>query len=114
MIDKNEARLRRARQTRAKIAELKAVRLTVHRSNYHIYAQVIAPDGLKVLAAVSTVDPELRQSFKYGGNVKAAAAVGKRIAEKAKELGIEAVAFARSGYKFHGRIKALAEAAREA
>jgi large subunit ribosomal protein L18 len=114
MLDKNEARLRRARQTRAKIAELKAVRLSVHRSNYHIYAQVIAPDGLKVLAAASTVDPELRQTMKYGGNVKAAAAVGKRIAEKAKELGIETVAFDRGGYKFHGRIKALAEAAREA
>ena len=114
MIDKNEARLRRARQTRAKIAELKAVRLTVHRSNFHIYAQVIAPDGLKVLAAASTVDPEVRESVKYGGNVKAAAAVGKRIAEKARQLGIEAVAFDRAGYKYHGRIKALADAAREA
>src|SRR5262245_1042406 len=114
MIDKNEARLRRARQTRAKIAELKAVRLTVHRSNCHIYAQVIAPDGLKVRAAASTVDPEMRESVKYGGNVKAAAAVGKRIAEKARQLGIEAVAFDRAGYKYHGRIKALADAAREA
>ena len=114
MLDRNEARLRRARQTRAKIAELKAVRLTVHRSNCHIYAQVIAPDGLKVLASASTVEPEVRQSVKYGGNVKAAAEVGKRIAEKAKELGIDAVAFDRGGYKFHGRIKALAEAARAA
>ena len=114
MRDKNEARLRRARQTRAKIAELKAVRLTVHRSNCHIYAQVIADDGTKVLAAASTVEPEVRQTVKNGGSVKAAAAVGKRIAERAKQLGIEAVAFDRSGYRFHGRIKALAEAAREA
>ena len=114
MLDKNEARLRRARQTRAEIAELKAVRLTVHRSNCHIYAQVIADDGMKVLAAASTVEPEVRQTVKNGGNVKAAAEVGRRIAERAKQLGIEAVAFDRSGYRFHGRIKALAEAAREA
>ena len=114
MADKNSARLRRARHTRAKIAELKAVRLTVHRSNCHIYAQVIAPDGMKVLAAASTMEPEVRQTLKYGGNVKAAVEVGKRIAEKAKHLGIEAVAFDRAGYKYHGRIKALADAARAA
>ena len=114
MLDKKVARLRRARQVRAKIAELNAVRLTVHRSNCHIYAQVIGPDGMKVLAAASTMEPEVRQALKYGGNVKAAAEVGKRIAEKAKKLGIEAVAFDRSGYKFHGRVKALAEAARAA
>ena len=114
MLDKNAARLRRARQTRAKIAELKAVRLTVHRSNCHIYAQVIGQDGKKVLAAASTVEPEVRQALKYGGNVKAAAEVGRRIAERAKQAGIEAVAFDRSGYRFHGRIKALAEAARAA
>jgi len=112
MADKNSARLRRARQTRAKIAELKAARLTVHRSNLHIYAQVIAPDGMKVLAAASTVEPEVRQTLKYGGNVKAAAEVGKRIAERAKQAGVEAVAFDRAGYKYHGRIKALADAAR--
>jgi large subunit ribosomal protein L18 len=111
-MDKNIARVRRARATRAKIAELKAVRLTVHRSNCHIYAQVIGPDGMKVLAAASTREPEVRQTLKYGGNVKAAVEVGKRIAEKAKKLGIEAVAFDRSGYKYHGRIKALADAAR--
>jgi len=110
-MDKNIARLRRARSTRAKIAELKAVRLTVHRSNAHIYAQVI--DGTKVVAAASTREAEVRQALKYGGNVKAATEVGKRIAQKAKQLGIEAVAFDRSGYKYHGRIKALAEAARE-
>src|SRR5262245_15644203 len=114
MIEKKSARLRRARQARAKIAELKAVRLTVHRSNCHIYAQVISQDGVKVLAAASTIEPEVRQAIKYGGNVKAAAEVGKRIAEKAKTLGIETVAFDRAGYKYHGRIKALADAARAA
>jgi large subunit ribosomal protein L18 len=113
MKDKNEARLRRARQTRHKIAELKAVRLTVHRSNCHIYAQVIAASGDKVLTSASTLEPEMRKSVKNGGNVQAAAAVGKRIAEKAKQLGIEAVAFDRGGYRYHGRVKALADAARE-
>ncbi len=114
MKDRNQQRLRRARQTRAKIAELRAVRLTVHRSNAHIYAQVLDASGTKVLAAASTIEPEVRQAMKYGGNVKAATEVGKRIAEKAKKLGIEAVAFDRGGYKFHGRVKALAEAARAA
>jgi len=114
MIDKRQARLRRARQTRAKIAELKAVRLTVHRSNYHIYAQVIDATGAKILASASTVEPEVRQALKNGGNVKAAAEVGKRIAEKARRLGVEAVAFDRSGFRFHGRVRVLAEAAREA
>ncbi len=113
MKDKNEARLRRSRQTRHKIAELKVVRLSVHRSNSHIYAQVIAPSGDKVLASASTLEPEVRNSIKYGGNVKAAAEIGKRIAEKAKQLGIEKVAFDRGGYRYHGRVKALAEAARE-
>jgi large subunit ribosomal protein L18 len=113
MKDKNEARLRRARQTRHKIAELKAVRLTVHRSNCHIYAQVIDASGDKVLTSASTLEPEMRKSVKNGGNVQAAAAVGKRIAEKAKQLGIEAVAFDRGGYRYHGRVKALADAARE-
>ena len=114
MFDRNRQRLRRARQTRAKIAELAAVRLTVHRSNCHIYAQVIEAGGAKVLAAASTIEPEVRAAVKYGGNVKAAAEVGRRIAERAKKLGIEAVAFDRAGYKFHGRVKALAEAARAA
>ena len=112
-MDKNVARLRRARAARAKIAELKAVRLSVHRSNSHIYAQVIDRDGMKVLAAASTMEAEVRQALKYGGNVKAAVEVGKRIAEKAKKLGIERVAFDRGGFRFHGRVKALAEAARE-
>jgi len=113
MKDKNEARLRRSRQTRHKISELKVVRLSVHRSNSHIYAQVIDPSGDKVLTSASTLEPEVRNSIKYGGNVKAAAEIGKRIAEKAKQLGIEKVAFDRGGYRYHGRVKALAEAARE-
>jgi len=114
MFDRKQQRLRRARQARAKIAELNAVRLTVHRSNFHIYAQVVDSSGAKVLAAASTAEPEVRASVKYGGNVKAAAEVGKRIAERAKSLGIEAVAFDRAGYRYHGRVKALAEAARAA
>ncbi len=113
MKDKNVARLRRARRTRSKIAELKVVRLAVHRTNSHIYAQVIAPSGDKVLVSASTIEPEVRKSVKNGGNVEAAAQVGKRIAEKAKKLGIETVAFDRGGYRYHGRVKALAEAARE-
>ncbi len=113
MKDKNEARLRRAQQTRHKIAELKVMRLAVHRSNSHIYAQVIAPSGDKVLTSASTLEPEVRASVKSGGNVKAAAEIRKRIAEKAKQLGIESVAFDRGGYRYHGRVKALAEAARE-
>jgi len=114
MSGKNVARLRRARQTRAKIAELGAVRLAVHRSNLHIYAQVIDAAAAKVLATASTREAELRQGLKHGGNAKAAAEVGKRIAERARKLGIEKVAFDRSGYRFHGRVKALAEAARAA
>jgi large subunit ribosomal protein L18 len=114
MKQKKLARLRRARQTRAKIVELKAVRLTVHRSNSHIYAQVIDASGGKVLASASTLEGQVRTELPNGGNVKAAAAVGKRIAERARSQGIEAVAFDRSGYRYHGRVKALAEAAREA
>jgi large subunit ribosomal protein L18 len=114
MSDKSDARLRRARATRAKISELRAVRLTVHRSNTHIYAQVIDPSGGKVLASASTAERDVKANVKHGGNVKAAAEIGRRIAEKAKQLGISEVAFDRSGYRFHGRVKALAEAAREA
>ncbi len=106
-------RLRRARKTRAKIAELKATRLSVHRTNTHIYAQIIAETGDKVIASASTVEAEVRKSIKNGGNMEAAAVIGKRIAEKAKAAGITTVAFDRSGYKYHGRIKALADAARE-
>jgi large subunit ribosomal protein L18 len=107
------SRLRRARKTRAKIAELKVTRLSVHRTNTHIYAQIIAETGDKVIASASTVEADVRKSLKNGGNVEAAAVIGKRIAEKAKAAGITTVAFDRSGYKYHGRIKALADAARE-
>jgi large subunit ribosomal protein L18 len=112
MFDKNPSRLRRARQTRLKIRELGAVRLTVHRTNSHIYAQITSPSGDKVLASASTIEKEVRAKLKHGGNVKAAELVGTRIAEKAKQAGVESVAFDRSGYKYHGRVKALAEAAR--
>jgi large subunit ribosomal protein L18 len=107
------SRLRRARKTRAKIAELKVTRLSVHRTNTHIYAQIIAETGDKVIASASTVEADVRKTLKNGGNVEAAAVIGKRIAEKAKAAGITTVAFDRSGYKYHGRIKALADAARE-
>lgn len=107
------SRLRRARKTRAKIAELKVTRLSVHRTNTHIYAQIIAETGDKVIASASTVEADVRKTLKNGGNVEAAAVIGKLIAEKAKAAGITTVAFDRSGYKYHGRIKALADAARE-
>ena len=113
MLNKNEARLRRSRKTRAKIAEQKTIRLAIHRTNQHIYAQVISADGGKILASASTLEAEVRTVVANGGNAAAAAAVGKRIAEKAKIAGVTAVAFDRSGNKYHGRIKALAEAARE-
>lgn len=113
MLNKNEARQRRARKTRARIAEQKTVRLAIHRTNLHIYAQVISADGGKILASASTLEAEVRKSIGNGGNAAAAALVGKRIAEKAKSAGVTAVAFDRSGNKYHGRIKALADAARE-
>ncbi|MGQ0579112.1 MAG: 50S ribosomal protein L18 [Betaproteobacteria bacterium] len=112
-MDKKQSRKRRARQTRARIVEMKAVRLAVFRSNGHIYAQVIDPSA-KVLATASTLEPEVRKQVPRGANVKAAAVVGKRIAEKAKAKGVVEVAFDRAGFKYHGRVKALAEAAREA
>jgi large subunit ribosomal protein L18 len=107
-----QSRLRRARQTRAKIAELKIVRLTVHRTNSHVYVQVIDNNG-KVLTSASTLEPEIRKELSGGSSVGAAAAIGKRIAEKAKKIGISKVGFDRSGFKYHGRIRALADAARE-
>ena len=112
MSQKNFARLRRARQTRLKIREVGAVRLTVHRTNAHIYAQITSPSGDKILATASSVEKEVRSQVKHGGNKQAAEAVGKRIAAKAKDKGIEAVAFDRGGYRYHGRVKALADAAR--
>ena len=108
-MDKHATRLRRARKTRARIADLKMVRLCVFRSNNHIYAQVISAEGDKVLAQASTLEAEVRSSLKSGSNVEAAAVVGKRIAEKAKAVGVEKVAFDRSGFQYHGRVKALAE-----
>ena len=113
-MNKKPARLRRARQTRLRIAEQRAVRLAVHRTNSHIYAQLIAAEGDRILASASTLEADVRKDVKNGGNAAAAAAVGKRIAERAKQLGVEKVAFDRSGFKYHGRVKALAEAAREA
>jgi len=112
MSEKNNARLRRARQTRLKIREVGAVRLTVHRTNTHIYAQLISASGDKVLATASSVEKEVRAQLKHGANRKAAELIGQRIAAKAKEQGIDKVAFDRAGYRYHGRIKALAEAAR--
>jgi len=112
-MDKKEARLRRARKTRAKIAELKMVRLAVHRSNCHIYAQIFSGCGTQVIAAASTAEVDLKKEMPKGGNVEAAKVVGKLIAERAKAKGIEEVAFDRSGFRYHGRVKALAEAARE-
>ena len=116
-MTKKEQRLRRSRQTRQRIANQRIVRLAVHRSSQHIYAAIVSDDGTKVLASASTAEKEVRDQLGgngKGGNVSAASAVGKRIAEKAKAVGIEKVAFDRSGFAFHGRVKALAEAAREA
>jgi large subunit ribosomal protein L18 len=112
MDAKNIARIRRARQTRIRIRENGAMRLTVHRSNEHIYAQITSPTGDKVIASASSLEKDVRGQIKSGGNRKAAELVGQRIAAKAKEKGIEQVAFDRAGYKYHGRVKALAEAAR--
>ncbi|MDO9237178.1 MAG: 50S ribosomal protein L18 [Aquabacterium sp.] len=112
---KKEQRLRRARQTRARIALQGAVRLTVFRTNLHIYASVISGDGNKVLASASTAEKEVRDQLKTAGsNVAAAILIGTRIAERAKAAGVEKVAFDRAGFAYHGRIKALADAAREA
>jgi large subunit ribosomal protein L18 len=113
-LDKKQNRLRRARRGRAKIRELEAIRLTIHRTPRHIYAQVIGAHNNQVLASASTLEAEVRKGVKSGGNVEAAAIVGARIAEKAKAAGIDTVAFDRSGFRYHGRVKALADAAREA
>ena len=115
MINKKQSRLRRARATRARILLQKVDRLTVHRTNLHIYASIISADNGRTLVSASTVEPEVRaQLASVSGNVAAAKIVGARIAEKAKAAGIESCAFDRSGYRFHGRVAALAEAAREA
>ena len=112
-MDKNIARLRRAKTTRSHIRDLGVARLTVLRSGQHIYAQVFTADGSKVLASASTVQSDVREGLKNGKNSDAASRVGKLIAERALAAGVEKVAFDRSGYRYHGRIKALAEAARE-
>ena len=112
-MDKNIARLRRAKTTRSHIRDLGVARLSVLRSGQHIYAQVFTADGSKVLAAASTVQADVKEGLKSGKNAEAAAKVGRAIAEKAKAAGVEKVAFDRSGYRYHGRIKALADAARE-
>lgn len=117
MLNKKEQRLRRSRQTRLRIAKQVSVRLTVHRTNLHIYASVISDDGTKVLASASTVEADVRKELGAagkGGNTAAATIIGKRIAERAKAAGIEKVAFDRAGFAYHGRVKALADAAREA
>lgn len=112
-MNKKEARLRRARKTRARIAEQKVARLTVFRSNCHIYAQIISGCGSRVLAAASTAETAVKGNVANGGNVSAASVVGKLIAERAVAAGVESVAFDRAGYMYHGRVKALADAARE-
>ena len=117
MLTKKAQRLRRARQTRIRIADKGVARLSVNRTNLHIYATVVSEDGTKVLASASTAEAEMRKSLGAvgkGGNVAAAEAIGKRIAERAKAAGVEKVAFDRAGFAYHGRVKALAEAAREA
>ena len=113
-MEKKQRRQRRARRTRAKIHELEINRLCVHRTPRHIYAQIIAPEGGRVIASASTLLKDVQKDLKGNGNKDAAAAIGKLIAERAKAQGIEKVAFDRSGFNYHGRIKALADAAREA
>jgi len=121
MLNRKDQRIRRSRQTRARIAVQRVARLTVHRTNLHIYARVISDDGARVLASASTAEADVRKelaaggkSAGKGGNAAAAAMIGKRIAEKAKAAGVDKVAFDRAGFAYHGRVKALAEAAREA
>jgi large subunit ribosomal protein L18 len=113
MISNEQKRVRRAGRIRRRIARLDTNRLCVHRTPQHIYAQIIDKTGGKVLASASTLEKEVRGSIKHGGNVEAAKLVGKRIAEKAKAAGVTQVAFDRAGYQYHGRVKALADAARE-
>jgi large subunit ribosomal protein L18 len=113
IIDKKGTRLRRAARSRAKMRELRVARLTVHRTPRHIYAQIIAGDGSKVLVSASTVQETVKSGLSATGNIPAAAAVGRAIAERARALGLTTVAFDRSGFRYHGRVKALADAARE-
>lgn len=112
-MSKKTDRLRRARKTRARIKQQGKNRLSVHKTSRHVYAQIIAPCGSQVLASASSLDKEIKGQIKYSGNVEAAAVVGKALAERAKKAGVSNIAFDRSGFKYHGRIKALADAARE-
>ena len=113
-MNKRLARIRRGKRSRMKMRELGATRLSIYRSSKHIYAQIIAGDENVIIASASTVEKSMRESLAYTGNAEAAAAIGKLVAERAKEKGVESVAFDRSGFKYHGRVKALADAAREA
>jgi large subunit ribosomal protein L18 len=112
-MDKKKSRLRRARRGRAKMFKLGIHRLCVHRTPRHIYAQIIAPSGAQVIASASSLDAEVKKGIDYTGNVKAATVVGRVIADRAKSKGVSRVAFDRAGFKYHGRVKALADAARE-
>jgi len=113
MSDKKTSRTRRGRKTRSRITRDRATRMSIFRTPRHIYAQVIDASGSRVLASASTLEAEIRGGINHGGNIAAAALVGKRIAEKALAAGVETVAFDRSGFRYHGRVKALADAARE-
>lgn len=113
-MNKKDARQKRAKRTRMRLREIEAIRMCVNKTSQHTYAQIIAADNSKTIAAASTLDKSLRKSLKNTGNIDAAKEVGKLIAKRAQEAGIKAVAFDRSGFKYHGRIKALADAAREA
>ena len=113
MINKRQARRRRARRTRSKISELDIPRLCVHRTPRHIYAQIITPSGAQTLVSASSLDGDIKKKLKYSGNVATATIVGQAIAERAKQAGVSRVAFDRSGFKYHGRVKALADAARD-
>lgn len=113
MKNSKERRIRRSQKTRIKIAQGKTVRLSIHRTNLHIYAQLIDDNTRKTITQASTLEPEIKNSIANGSNIAAAMVVGKRIAEKGKEKGVLRIAFDRSGYRYHGRVKALAEAARQ-
>ena len=113
MLNLKEKRIKRSKKTRAIIAELDVIRLSIHRSNSHIYAQLIDDKNNKTIVSASTLEPDVRKEIKVGGNIEAAVLIGKRIAEKGIKFGISNIAFDRSGYKYHGRVKALADAARE-
>jgi large subunit ribosomal protein L18 len=113
-MEKKSSRLKRALKLRSKIKKFEISRLTIHRSSQHIYAQVLSVDGKTTIASASTVQPAIKELLKNTSNIAAAAAVGKEVARRAVEAGVVEVAFDRSGFKYHGRVKALADAAREA